>query len=83
MAVIDNQNLQRMRQFCAAGNLEIAHSKTQGNNAVQAIEDWFDGNRPGLNGQLNAATAPLILSSTVKRKLLAAWLNFKFGAENV
>jgi len=81
MPVLSPAQLIEIRRSCSADDTLINFSKAQANLAIQAIEDWFEVNRASLNTAINTATAPLVLSATVKKRLVAFWLRQKFGRE--
>ena len=81
MATITPLDCDPIRQFVrekAPGHLA---TKPQLNAAVQAIENWFEANRPALNAAINTATAPLVLAPAENKALLAGYLKLKFGKE--
>ena len=49
------------------------------NAAFQAIEDWFESERGGLNGAITAATAPGHFPASVMKKMTKHWQLHKHG----
>ena len=51
------------------------------NGAIQAIEDWYEDQKPTLNGFINAATAPTVLTARVKKAMVVVFLRAKLDRE--
>ncbi len=81
MATVDNNALAEGRQSVAADNVTVDYSKTLINAAFQAIEDWFEANRASLITAIDDATSPVTLSNPRKKRLVAAYLEYKTGKE--
>lgn len=82
MAILLPDDLADLRQG-AARNQTVDYTKAQINTAVQAIEDWFETNRPALAAAINTATAPYVFTPALKRRMVAHWCRQKFGREGV
>lgn len=81
MPILSVLQLAEIRQKCAQISPSVNYTKPQINAALQAVEDWFENARPVLNGSINAATLPFILTPEQKRQLVKFWLLQKFGRE--
>ena len=77
MAVLNSDQLTDIRRTCASELPTTTHTKAQINAATQAVEDWFESNRPALNNVINTATAPLVLGAPAKLTLIKQWLRQK------
>jgi hypothetical protein len=51
--------------------------------ATQAIEDWFELNKPSLIAAIDAATAPLVMNGKTKRILISRFIEKKGQKEAV
>ena len=51
------------------------------NAAVQAVEDWFEGQRSTISTDINTATSPTVLSANTKKFLVASYLAYKAAKE--
>lgn len=74
MAILLPDDLAELRQG-AARDQTVNYTKAQINVAMQAIEDWFEANRPALAAAINSATAPYVS----RRRLSGAWLRTGVG----
>lgn len=82
MAILLPDELTELRQSTSKNQI-VNYSKSQVNSALQAIEDWLEGNRVSLSGAINAATAPYVFTPAMKRRMFAHWCRQKFGREGV
>ena len=79
MAVLTSEQLVKLRQgFESEGNV-ATWIKADLNSAFQAIEDWFESERGGLNGAITAATAPGKIPDGIKKSLTKHWQLHKHG----
>jgi len=81
MAILSPNQLVELRQAAAEDQVGINWTKAQINAAAQAVEDWFEANRPSLNAAINTATSPVVLPGAVKRLLLIRFLMQKSRRE--
>lgn len=76
MAVVGNGELDQIRQEAAA-EVDVDYLKGVANQAVQAIEDWWESTRVDLSAAIDAATDPVVLSNAQKRALAKHWMRRK------
>jgi hypothetical protein len=81
MAVLTSGQLVEGRQVASRTGPTVTHTKGVANAALQAVEDWFEVNRSGLNAAINAATSPVVLTAGQKTALVRAWLAHKARTE--
>lgn len=85
MAVLTSEQLTEIRQRLATKATEqgfpVDYTKPIINVAAQAVEDWFEANRPSLSAAINAATNPLVLTASQKKFLVAYWFYQKIKIE--
>jgi hypothetical protein len=77
MATIAVDDLAELRRACSQAGMRVNYSKPQINTALQAIEDWFDRNRPALDAAIDAATVPFVFTVAQKGDLIFACLEQK------
>lgn len=82
MAILLPDELADLRQSASKDRV-VDYSKAQINIALQAIEDWLEGNRVSLSNAINAATAPYVFTPAMKKRMFARWCRQKFGREGV
>lgn len=82
MAILLPHELTELRQSTSKNQI-VNYSKSQVNSALQAIEDWLEGNRVSLSNAINTATAPYVFPPAMKRRMFAHWCRQKFGREGV
>jgi hypothetical protein len=58
----------------------IDFDKATANAAIQALEDWYEGERPVVNTLVNTATAPKVFVAAEKKLMAKHFLKFKFGS---
>ena len=80
MAILTASQLTEIRQNCAR-EIPVNYTKPQVNLAIQAIENWFEISRVGLNAAINTATVPFVFTPIQKLRLVKYWLQSKFGRE--
>ncbi len=78
MAVLTAEQLTELRQAIAVGEV-VNWNKAQINAAAQALEDEIEGFKGTINIAINAATAPLVLSVPLKKKLVKFYFQQKFS----
>ena len=76
MAVLNTQQLVKMRQMVQREDLPIDYVKTQLNTALQNIEDWFEANRTALGTAIGGT-----FTGQQKKAFVKSWLFSKFGRE--
>lgn len=92
MAIIIAKDLARMRRKITK-NIQISaphpgYIKSQINNAIQALEDWYETNSGALTGSgkaqgsqaINAATT-FSFTASQKKVIGAYWFEYKFAKE--
>jgi len=72
----------KIRRGIEVGQVDSPLSKPEMDGVIQAIEDAFEAFRPTLVSAIDAA-APRTIPGALKKKLVAYWLNHKFGVETV
>jgi hypothetical protein len=77
MPTLTPTELTDLRRELAAGVSVVRWTKPQVNAVTQALEDWFEANRPALGTAMEAA-APGVFTTAQKRALVTAWLEQKF-----
>ena len=80
MAILNRRALAKINRN-AFKNVMVNYDDTQLNPAVQAIEDWFEGQRLPLSSAINAATSPITLTNPEKKRLVAYFLADKLKKE--
>jgi hypothetical protein len=83
MAVLTPTQLDKIRQEVCRNVTDVNFTKPQINAAIQAVEDWFEANRPAISTAINTATSPLVLTVAQKKQVVAYWLLYKFDVERV
>ena len=79
MAILTVQELRQIRnKMEKAGN--SGYTKPEINDAIQAIEDWYEANRSEISTAIDAAT-PFSFTNPQKKLLGAYWLGQKMGRE--
>jgi hypothetical protein len=70
MATLAAAELQAIRNNCAATQT-VNYTKPQINAAAQAVETFLTNNAAAISAAIDAATTPLVLTVTQKKKLVA------------
>ena len=78
MAIISSTNLALIRQRVAP-DTTVNFTKTDINNAIQAIDDWYEANRVPVSSLINTATSPFVFTVAQKKLIAKYWCQFKFG----
>ena len=74
-------SLVRTRVEVAEAKLQrVTWTKAQIHVAIQAIDDWFSGQRPAIASAIETAS-PGLFSPAEKRLLVIAWLRERLGLE--
>lgn len=83
MATLPGGDLARIRRDLARELGEVAWTKADVNDALQAIEDWWDlpATKAALSAAIDAATA-FTFSNPQKRVIGKLWLRSKFERGN-
>ena len=79
MAVLNAEQLVKLRQAFEREGDVATWVKADLNAAFQAIEDWWESNEGSRNGAVTAATSPGLLPVDVMKKLGKHWLAHKHG----
>lgn len=82
MAILTTNELVKLRQSIAKGQT-VTWVKADINKAMQAIEDFIENNRDTVSSDINTATAPLVFSNSIKKKMFAYYMKQKFTREGV
>ena len=82
MVILTATEAAEVRQQMARGVVPLTWTKGQCDTALQAIEDWFEANRPSLAAAMEAA-APGIFVAVQKKRMVAYYLLQKFRREGV
>ena len=83
MAVLTDIQITAARNICEQEMPLINYSKSQINAALQAVENWFNkaAIQISLSTDIDAAIAPMVLTNAQKKKLVKAWLMYRFGVD--
>jgi hypothetical protein len=73
-ALLVPNELVEIRKQVAAELATVDYDKPTINNAITAIEDWFESNKSSLISAINAASSPYTFTGAVKKKLIRYWL---------
>ena len=79
MTILPTEQLVELRQAFEREGDAATWMKADLNAGFQAIEDWFESNRGGLNGAITAATAPGHFPVDVMKKMAKHWQLHKHG----
>ncbi len=79
MSILTQDHLLFVRQQAAHDMPAVNYTKPQINAAAQAVEDWFEVNRPALSTAIDLATSPLVLTNAQKKQLVKWWFMLKFN----
>ncbi len=81
MAVLTPAQLAEMRRSLEKDDTlgAVNFTKVEANQALQAIEDWWEANRANLNTAINTATSPFVFTVAQKKLIGRYWLWHKFG----
>jgi len=80
MAAISTKEKSKIRQkMSSIGTVD--YNRPTINAAMQAVEDWFDGERATISAQIDIATSPKVLSNQQKKKLVGFWMLKKYVRE--
>ena len=79
MAVLTAEQLVKLRQGFESEGDVATWVKVDLNVVFQAIEDWFESNRGGLNGAIIAATAPGHFPGDAMKNMAKHWQLYKHG----
>ena len=79
MSVLTAKELQKVRNRLEreVKGTPINYDKPIINLAIQFLEDWYEGEKATVSAGLNAATAPMVLTNSQKKKLGGAFLVLK------
>jgi len=86
MAVLDNNDFTfykhalRNDPVAKAQRKAASLSKAQLQAAFQAVEDWFEGQRATIKGDMDAASG-VTLTPVMARKIAKVWMMRKLGGE--
>lgn len=83
MAVLTPVQLAILRQqfIQDLGNVSVDFVKATVNNAFQALEDWYEGEKSNVSSLINTATSPYIFTADEKRFMAAYFLLQKAARE--
>jgi hypothetical protein len=80
MATISNNDLAAIRRKIESDFPNVGTVKSEINNAIQAIEDWYEDNRSAISTAIDDATT-FSFSSAKKKKIGKYWMEWKFPDE--
>lgn len=69
------------RQHLRTVSESFSASQSVVSDALQAVEDWFEGERTAINSAIDTATSPVTLSVSAKKYLVASYLIYKAQKE--
>ena len=81
MATLTPTERAELRRDVVRGDSPIDFDKGTINAALQAVEDWFEGERATVSAAIDAATSPYVFSNARKKKLVRFYLKLKFRKE--
>lgn len=83
MAILTAEQLATLRQGIVRkmGNTPGGVTKATLNDALQALEDWYEGEKATVSGLIDAATAPYVFSAAHKKDIAAYYLLQKAARE--
>jgi len=79
MAVLNANQLAKMRRGTASSLSTLDWDKPIINSALQEIEDWYESSRATVSGLIDTATSPYTFSNPEKKLLAKWWMEHKFG----
>ena len=81
MATIPASALAKGRQFIAKLFGTVDYDKSVPDAVFQAVEDWFEANRGNLSTTIDTAASPTVFTATQKKRIIAAYLEWKMAQE--
>lgn len=81
MATLSEEQLQKMRVDVAHRHKGVVWQKSHVNAAFQALEDWFENERPKFVALLDIALAPVSTTNVQKKRIVGAYLQSKTDRE--
>lgn len=78
MAILTDLELAELRREVAKEVGTVTWDKATINAALQAIEDWYEGQRATVAGDINAATTPFVFTGLQKKKMAKHFIRQKF-----
>lgn len=79
MAVLSVAQLAELRQGVQSEGDSATWEKADINAAFQAIEDKWGAIQAALSTEIDTATAPIVFSNAMKKKIGKYWLKQRFG----
>lgn len=79
MAVLTAEQLVELRQGVQSEGDSATWKKADINAALQAIEDKWGAIQAVLSAEVDTATAPIVFSNAMKKKIGKYWLRQRFG----
>ena len=84
MSVLTSAQLKQVRRLVAEQleyTADVNFTRSEFHAAIQALEDWYEGERSALNQLLNAATSPTRMSTQIKAALVLVFIRAKMDRE--
>ena len=79
MAVLTSDQLAELRRSIQREwSTAIDFNKATANATLQAIEDWYEGQRTVVSGLINTASAPKSFTAAEKKLIAKHFLKWKF-----
>ena len=79
MATLTSEQLTQLRQEIARGESVVVWDKPTINAACQAVEDEIEGLKAAISAAIYPATSPVVLSNSIKLKLVKFYFHQKFN----
>ena len=84
MSILTDAQLREARRLVAEQleySADVNFTRAEFHAALQALEDWYEGERATLNQILNAATSPTRMSVQIKAALVVVFIRAKMDRE--
>lgn len=81
MAVLTAEQFAEIRKQVSGEETTITYVKNDVNDAIQAIEDWWEANQASLSSAIDTATS-VSFTNTQKKRIAKFWLRQRFQRGN-
>ena len=81
MAALTSEQRAELRRAVVRGESSITFTKPTIDAALQAVEDWFEGERAVVSAAIDAATTPHVFTNGQKKKMVRWFLQQKSKRE--
>jgi len=81
MAILTTEQLAEVRRKVSSEEDLITYTKNDINDALQAIEDWWEANQAGLSSAIDTGTI-FSFTNSQKKKIAKFWLQQRFSRGN-